>query len=509
MDQIRREKLTYACILIFAVCLYMAKPWDSTLQAMDSAIHARYALEVTRNGSWIPVLPIPKFFPENAEPYFNDHPFLPFFIVGHFMRAFGANAWGARFLPSLFGGLNVGLVICLSKKLSGYRASLLAGIAMLLSPLTLQFTARFQLDPFLIFFTLLSFLFAYDRKFFWAGMASGLAVCFKSPVGWLILPTVFLFERFKPSFWKMLLPAIGLPLLLWLSANFLSHEPLLQDYWTRQVFGTAVGGRNHGGYADLSQSISVLKRNAFLPGSLLLIALLWEAFKTHTLSLPALKQRNVLLTGAGFLIFWTLISLMRFKFAHYFLPGIPLVIIFLCALLKDRLLFLTPILERLLWCFAPLTAFALLILPIQTAPESFPALKFFAAQIQSSGTEGDRVLFIENKEPYGTSGDYFVETAFYTERKFYAARCDEANAKAGHLQPEWIMTSGSNPFECLGQIDPKLYPSVFRFGNQYLLGKMKPADSRIFDFTPQLRALRAPIDGQSTPLPKDIYYRYE
>ena len=508
MDQTRREKLTYACILVLAVCIYMAKPWESTLQAMDSAIHARYALEVTRGGSWLPVLPIRKFFPENPEPYFNDHPFLAFYWVGHFMRAFGANAWGARFLPSLFGVLNVGLLLALARKLSGYRASIFAGIALLISPLTIQFTARFQLDPFLVFFVLLSFLFAYDRKFFWAGVASGLAVCFKSPVGWLILPSIFIFERFKPSFWKALLPAVLLPLALWLTADALSGQPLMHDYWSRQVFGTAVGGRNLSQSSDWHTGFLVLKKNFLLPFLLAGLSLVFELIKRKHIGWERLKTERAKLTIAGFLIFWLVISMMRFKFAHYYLPGIPLGILVLSLFFEDIVFRFTPLMERVLWALAPAVTLALLILPIQTAPESFPAFKFFASIIQSEGNENDQILFVENKEPYGTAGDYFVESAFYTGKLFNSAHCDEANAKTLRIDPTWIITSGSAPFECLGEIDQKRYPSIYRFGNQYLLSKTPRADPRIMDFTSQVRALKAPIDGKAAPLPVDIFYRY-
>jgi len=201
--------------------------------------------------------------------------------------------------------------------------------------------------------------------------------------------------------------------------------------------------------------------------------------------------------------------MMRFKFPHYYLPGIPLAILFLLSLVKKTTVQLAPILEKLLWVLAPLCALALLTLPIQTAPEGFPALKFFAAQIQSEGTENDTLLFIENKEPYGTSGDYFVESAFYTGRKFYSAHCDNANASALRIHPTWIMTSGAQPFECLDQVDQTLYPERYRFGNQYLLGKTPVTPQKIFDFTPQLRELKAPVDGKASPLPIDIYYRYE
>ncbi len=506
MDQATRERLSQAALCLIAVAIYMAKPWESTLQAMDSAIHARFALEVSR-GFLLPALPIPHFFPDGPAPYFNDHPFLPFYLVGKFMRAFGANAWGARFLPSLFGVFNVALVMMLARKVASYRAAFFAGIFMLASPLVLQFTARFQLDPFLITFILLSFIFAIDRKFVWAGVASGLAVCFKSPVGWLILPTLFIFERFSLGFFKVLAPAIALPALMWGFANEVSHLPLLQDYFQRQVLGTAVGGRNLSQSSDWQTGFEVLRRNFKFPALLtLFFAVLYtrrERFKLQIANQAAFK-----LVLAGFLIFWFIISIMRFKFPHYFLPGIPLAAVILAALIPAKLENKFSWCEKPIWALGVLIPLALLILPIKTVPESFPALRYFTPVIQSEAKPGDSVFFVENEEPYGSAGDYYVETAFYTGLNFYSSQCSDAVERLRKFKPAWVMTSGAAPFTCLEGITQADYPSIWRFGNQYLLSTYPRLDPKILDFTPQVRDLTAPIDGAKSPLPQDIFYRF-
>lgn len=506
MDQAQREKLTQAAILMIAVCLYMAKPWDSLLQAMDSAIHARFALEVSGGGFW-PKLPIPNFFPDGEAPYFNDHPYLPFYLVGKFMRAFGANAWGARFLPTLSGVCNVGLIMLLAKKVANYPASIFAAVFLLASPLVLQFTARFQLDPFLITFILLSYYFAADRKFFLAGVASGLAVCFKSPVGWLILPSLFVFEFFSLSFIKCLIPAILLPMMLWISANEISHLPLLQDYFTRQVLGTAVGGRHLSQSADWHTGFEVIRRNLKIP--LYLVAILVAyAVRRKNYKLELNNKSALKLTVVGFLIFWLVISLMRFKFPHYYLPGIPLGLIVLASLLPSFSTGKLAWTEYTLWAAAVIMPLALLILPIKTVPESFPALRYFTPLIQSYGSPADAVLFIENEQAYGSAGDYYVETAFYTGHPFYSSQCSEADERVKKFSPTWIITSGATPFACLRKTSPSNYPAIWQFGNQFLLSTIPRQNSAIFDFTPQTRDLKAPVDGKAAALPKDIFYRY-
>ncbi len=224
--------------------------------------------------------------------------------------------------------------------------------------------------------------------------------------------------------------------------------------------------------------------------------------------MPAIvKKKEWQLLAIGFSIFWFLISMMRFKFPHYFIPGIPLAILISIALTPESISQYFRFLEKPIWALAVIVPMALLILPVKTAPEAFPAIRFFTPIIQSEGSKGDLVLYIENEQAYGGAGDYFVETAFYADRKFYSAQCAEAPAKITKFNPSWIITSGAEPFTCLAA-EKANFPSIWKLGNQYLLGKTPRKTPEIFDLTPELRQLTAPIDGQTSPLPKDIYYRY-
>ena len=112
-----------------------------------------------------------------------------------------------------------------------------------------------------------------------------------------------------------------------------------------------------------------------------------------------------------------------------------------------------------------------------------------------------------HEQPYGSVGDYFVELSFYADRKFLSSPCGDANQFMAKTLPEWIITSGKSPRDCVSDEQLKAFPFQIKLGNQFLLGR-KVAASSVVDLTPLYRELKAPIDGVSSSLPQDLPFRY-
>lgn len=505
-----KERQDELALVSLSVVVLMSKAYESTLQAMDSSIHARLALEVSKGG-WVPKLPMPNLHEKGGE-FFNDHPFTLFFIVGKFMRIVGAEAWSARFIPSLFGVLCVLLVKKIGDEFFSKRVGFFSALLLLFTPLFIQFTARFQLDPAMIFFITFSFYLWLKNKSVAAGLSVGAAVAFKSPVGFLLFPSILLAhtlerrwsrKRFKPLLVAGLASLI-FPLLIWWIADRISGQPLMNDYLSRQVFGTAVEGRHQGvAFDPLYFLHEVLRRN--LPWKLWLLLAAFCLFKfPRKIPLP---RPHFSLIASGAVVLIVVISAMRFKFPHYYLPAFPLLAILFAAMIDPLFQKIESGARSVVLVLAYIAPLVLLILPIHTAPEMFPALRKFATFIQSAGTAKDRVLFVENAEPYGTAGDYFVETIFYTGRRYLETQCANANPLIEKEKPEWIITSGARLQDCVSDRNLTRYPFRIQLGNQFLLGQKNVTGSAT-DLTPLYRELKVPVDGEPAPLPKDIQYRY-
>jgi hypothetical protein len=503
----------------------MSKPWESSLQAMDSAIHARVALEIAGSG-FIPNLPAQELNLDSPLPFFNDQPFPFLWISGLLMRLLGPDAWSARILSSLFSGGAVCLLYIYMRRFFSGFAALCAAILFLVNPLWIRFSARFQLDPPMIFFILGSFfawsLYLSDlRKFrfaLYAGLSAGFAVCAKSPVGLLIFPAAFINEGLS---WKFKRTRVILSLALaalsafaiisgmWLFANHLSGINLFKDYLERQVFGTAVGGRGMGQGSSILDGIAILGRFCRLEILCLLISALFWFRKATPKQLTRSEHFTLILSG--FFVLLLVISNLKFKFPHYFLPGFPLLAAVTGILLSESLGNLESKESRLrtfLSATAPILALALLTIPIKTVPEQFEALKRFIPYMQTHGTKTDSVLFIDHKQPYGSEGDYFCELIFYTRFKFLSSKCNQADLKTRKTSPEWILTSGDQESDlCLSAETLRLYPSRLRFGNQVILSKRASMTSSAeFDLTPGINELRASQYGESIPFRKNMYF---
>jgi len=531
-----RERFSAIALVWISFVISMGKPWESLLQAWDSALHARIALQVS-SGGLLPVLPGRWANLDLPSAIYNDHPFPLFYLSGKFMRLFGANAWSARFIPSLFGVLSVWLLYRIVKKQFHHGVALLASLLFLLTPMWFQNTARFQLDPAMIFWILLSFglwreVHADPQRVrtghaLLAGLSAGMAAAFKTPVGFLILPVALLTDLVlsrnrtrKPWIPWLVLAAASLlpPLLVWKIAADAGGIGLVRDYFERQVLGTAVGGRGIGSSRDYFYFWGVL-RLSWLPGLLLgalsLAALLILRLKAR-MPLATPWGRDLKLHAAATGVLVVTLSCLRFKYPYYFLPVFPFVSVLVACIVDAAFRaagrnFNGRTLDSLLIPAGFALPLLLVILPVQLTAEQFPALRKFIPYIQTRSAPSDRVLYINHAQPYGNGGDAYPEIAFYTGLTFASSPCEAAPPKIAGLQPEWIITSGKSAADCIPADLLKSYPLRLKAGNQFLLSRHVPEsrEDGAFDLTPLYRELEATVDRDPPPLPATPFYKYE
>ncbi len=513
-------------ILFFLSCLiYMAKPWESSLQAMDSAIHARVALEIAGT-DLAPHLPAPDFNLDSGLPYFNDQPFPFLWLTGIFMRTFGPDAWSARFLASAFAVASVLLLYFYLRRHFSKLSAFLSAFLFMVNPLWLRFSARLQLEPPMIFFILASFFawsnFIHDqKKLKWAllsGAFAGLAVAMKSPVGLLIFPSAFLGELLFNSGLRarvckglaISILAASIPIAVtWLLANHFSGTNLFADYLQRQVLGTAIGGRGAIQERDWFFGLKTLGRFCRIE---IIVAIIAAFFWIRGRMKPKIFTEPVALIISGLFVLMLVISGIKFKFPHYFLPGFPLLASLsghaLCSILPNQDKAERGIL-RFLGTLTPILMVSLLIFPIQTVPEQFVALRKLTPFIQAYAGKNDRVLFIDHLQPYGSGGDYFCEMIFYTRKHFMSSNCINTETRINKDHPEWILTSfGDKDGTCIPKEVMAKYPARLRLGNQILLSKVSLGkENSDFDLTPLVNELSATSDGDPIIPKKSLYFR--
>ncbi len=505
----RLHVLALTALIALSVIVFNGKSYETTLQAIDSSVYARLALNATPNG-WPPKLPIPDTAGRWIDG-FNDHPFTLLFVNGEIMRALGPGAWSARLLPGLFSVGCVGLIYWLGSLLFSPVVGLIAGVVLASSPEFIGYGARFHFDTPLTFFILLSFIGFQRRSVALMGIAAGLGIWVKNPVALLLFPSGLLAlamcgqlnrKEFSRLFRAGVL-AVVVGALFWVITGEVGGWNLVRDYWSRQVFGTAVGGR--GEHITFFLFADILRHRywPWLPVLLLALFFLirnrrWRNFEF------ALPLAGALVTILG-------ISSMNFKFPHYYLPMYPFLALLIAGSGRRWLERNVSGVETAL-VVASLVAGALLVSnPIALAPEMFPALKRFDAIIQSYGKCSDKVLFVDGGQPYGSFGDYAAEVNFYTGRRLLDSSCGNAAAILGAEKPAWIIVSRENSSKCFKPELLAAYSSRFAMGNQLLLSSIMTAkdSNSAVDLTVLERELKVANDCSPAPLPRDSYHSYE
>lgn len=308
--------------------------WDR-----DEAFYARAAVEMIQSGNWI--------LPTYNEAVFPDKPPLIYWLMMFFMRIFGENEFGARFVSAPATAASSFLVFLIASRLFDRRAGLWSMLVFASSTLTVYLGITAMLDAVLVLtvcLALWSFLaIMQDREGFWGKaaiflVAMSLSLLTKGPVGpSVIVPAVaitWLLTRGgeKAPFWQMAVLAaatfagVGIFLLWAIPANNMSNGELLQAGIGEHVIGRALKPmQNHGAPGWLGYL-------AFLPAY---IPTLLIGFMPATLFLPAALagvSRRAAAVGSPsprlFLLSWmvpgfVMFSLAATKLPHYIEPMFP------------------------------------------------------------------------------------------------------------------------------------------------------------------------------------------
>lgn len=510
-------KIAWIGLICLSFSIFLGKANQNLIRGIDSNIHATVSMDVTSKGL-IPKLPMAGFQMTAADPAsnFNDHPFFFFWINGWIMRALGPSGWSARVLTATFSVGCVVLTFLLGEALESALFGLISALFLLFTRDIILTGGGVSLDPALLFFTLLSFLFWQRKQWIWVGVTTGVGLWFKTPVVLLVFPTAFLvsifqnksersgepslFHEFKKIAGAALL-ALALGSLVWLATGFIGGWDLVRDYWVRQFWGTVVGGRNRPHQLNLLLPFQMI-RNGFVPGLPFLLLGLIQIVRKKLWRKPIVKMS---LSALG-VLFLALMP-VRFCLDYYYNPVFPF-LAFLSSfsvhpLIKNRQEVFYTGFSRLVMPLLTL----LLCSPITLGPEAFVALKRFMPLIQSYGTCEDRVLVVEGGEPVGSVLDYGLALKFYTGRNVITETCAGVSSILQQSHPQWVVISRENFSHCLSSSEKAFFQTQFQVGSQFLLSNQIP-ESTAIDLTPLERELQPVVDCHPQLYPQDRYHRY-
>ena len=483
----------FALTSLFSLSLvsFLGKSYENLLRGIDSNIHAAVSLAVTRQ-DFLPTLPM-----RTRAGIFNDHPFFYFWLNGHVMRALEVlspiSSWTARCLTGIFSSGCVFLVYFLGKYLHSSLFGFLSAILFLFTRDVILTGATVSLDPPMLFFILLSYLFFLKNRWWETGIAAGVGLWIKSPVVLLIFPVAFIliFSQEKKERFSSLKKLTGAALialligsLVWIYTGMSAGWNYVTDYWSRQVWGTAIEGRNLSNSLDLWMFFRWLK-NGFIPGLpfliFSLIQLLLSYFKRNAKDQP---DRNTIAARVSLIsvgVLFVCITPIRFKMDYYFNPAFPFLALLSAYPLETYFKNRAEILYRKLALFTPLLLAVLLCCPISFGPEAFLALRKMIPYLREYGQCDDTILLIRGGEPYGSSSDYELVLGHYSGHHVVTARCEQVKDKLSeHPRIEWVIASAQNAKNCLPE---HLFVDNLRVGEQSLLSK-RPLPFLPFDLSP-------------------------
>jgi hypothetical protein len=420
---------TFLYVLFALSCVvYLGKSYEPILRGIDSNIHAAASLDVTSEGI-APKLPILLNSIETGQKVvFNDHPFTYFWLNGLFMRVtdklFQApSGWSSRVLTGLFSVGCVFLVYLIGAAFHLRVFGSVAALFMLFCRDLILTGATMSLDPPMLFFILLSFLFYARGQWKEMGIACGLGLWIKTPLVLLVFPVailnlyIFKDKRIKiPQLVYAGVISVAIGSLVWIATGVFDGSGLVTDYWNRQVWGTAVEGRSSG-FMDWTLGFQILSKG-FLPGLPFLILGALVIFKNKLTNLPLVR-----ISLMGLAITFGFVTLLRFKLGHYFNPAFPFL-----AFLSTYSVF-DWIKKREEKFYAVASSFAVLLMafvictPISLGPEVFHLLRRAIPIIQKNASCKTPVFITEGAEPIGSISDYSLVLDHYVRRPIQRATC--------------------------------------------------------------------------------------
>jgi 4-amino-4-deoxy-L-arabinose transferase-like glycosyltransferase len=501
------KMLSLLSLVGLSISIFLGKSYLNTLQAMDSSVYARLALDATRNG-FLPRLPIGHYmmgqghWPEG----FNDHPFTLIWINGWIMRALGPSTWSARLLPALLSVLCIFVIYLIGKKLyRSHAVGVVAGFIGLATPLFMSYGSRFHLDSAMLLGILISF-YGWIASSQLATLAGTMfAVWVKGPLGFLLFPVVFI-SGFLSRSWdqarikKFVLLSIFALILggsIWIVIGFLGGFDLVTDYWKRFVMGQVLNRATVPTLPILSKIFLKWSLWSVLLGLAIFRYFKQKRYRDENFNLPLI---------AGFFIL-TLVSSMKFKYEHYYLPMFSFFALFIAGSFQGWIEKNATRLQRALLFLAILTPPVLLATPIDIGVEKFPQLRAMIPYIKSQGTCRDTLIFLEGSQPYGSIGDYAAVLQFYTNRHTIEARCDGLEEALTRTQAAWLLGSDELFKKCSTDATRNKYPSSIRFGSQVLWSRYPLTSHAQLDLTPLALPYTAISDCELPKLPKSRYFK--
>jgi hypothetical protein len=505
---------------------FLGKSYETSLRGIDSNIHAAVAMSVTsgKNAdgtrSFKPVLPIPiRNFSASAparpgsqldpDRYFNDHPFFLFWVNGLIMRALGPDAWSARILTALFSVGSVLLTFLIGHSLVSRSFGVVAALLLIFCRDFVLTSATMSLDTALVFFILLTFWFWIRRQWVALGIAAGVGLWIKTPLVLLIYPTAMICHALKKApqrgfaQWGNLLKAGVVTIVVgstfWIYVGTTGGWELVTDYWSRQLWGTAIQGRGQSQGTDWGFFFYYV-RTGFLPGLPFLIVGLVQVIRRRRFT-----ETAFLAPAVATLILATIVTALRFRLGHYVTPAFPFLALISAYSVRgwsarhEETLYAGVTIVALL-----LTSF-LLTTPVALGPEAFVALKRFIPFIQTHGRCDDVIALVPGGEPVGADLDYRLVLNFYTGRPVQTVDCQGLGSL--HPTPAWVILSLENFDRCLPAEARKTYPTQLRMGSQMLLSTQEKSTA-LLDLTPLVLELKAVTDCQAPPYPQDLWHRY-
>lgn len=351
--------------------------------------------------------------------------------------------------------------------------------------------SRFHLDTAMVFFILLSFIAFWKRRWVCMGIAAGLGLWMKTPVAFLVFPSALLAlwmsgELNRKLFLRLVLSgliAVAVGSMVWIYTGMNGGWHLVADYWTRQVYGTAVQGRGAPEDHEKLMGIHMLY-HTYHPWLILLVGSLISVVIRKRWKAP-----EVALCLAAVLIIQVVVSAVRFKFFWYYLPMFPFLALLCLEGIHQWLHHRSVQVMSAIMGLGIFLPTLLVATPIELGPENFPAFRRFEPIIQQYGTCSDRVLFIEGGQPFGGPLDNIYELSFYTGRKILQADCKTAFDVVKAHAPEWITMTDETRVNCLTESLLKPYKTQYRFGRQWLVSKIIPKESEL-DLTAFARELK-------------------
>jgi 4-amino-4-deoxy-L-arabinose transferase-like glycosyltransferase len=335
----------YFILLAATAILTLPNLGTHNLSDVDEGVNAEASREMLEADNWI--TPLFNFELRTAKPV------LLYWLQMASYRSFGVNEFAARLPSALAAMLNVLIVYELARRMFDFRAGLLAAIALASCMEFCMLAHAATPDSTMLLFTVLTFyLFWIGSRnggrawFVPTGMAAGLAVMTKGPIG-ILLPeaVIFLYLLWNRELKRLLDWRVvwGFMAFLAVAAPWYAIVTLeTRGAWIKQFIGTENVGRfltpmeQHKGpiFYHLI-SVTVL----FAPWSVFLVPTLWYGAKEARIqTLPDESSAGDPRRACRFLGCWALVYLVFFSLAATKLPNYVFGIYPALAILTGRFL---------------------------------------------------------------------------------------------------------------------------------------------------------------------------